>query len=93
MRQARPLIAIVASCALLLLPRSAMVSAQSADDAPMMEEHADDAQMATPAMDAIPGMQATPGADTSSSMDQEPAMMTEPGMMPDATMPETQPAP
>jgi hypothetical protein len=93
MRLSRSFVAIVGTCALLLLPGSAMVSAQSADEPPMMEEHADDAQMATPAMDARPDMQAMPAADATSTMDPDSAMMTDHGTMPDATMPETQAAP
>jgi hypothetical protein len=91
MRPSRRFIAIIGTCALLLLPGSASVSAQSAEEPPMTEEHADEAQMATPAMDAMPGTQAMPMADTGSSMD--PAMMTDQGTMLDATMPETQPTP
>jgi hypothetical protein len=91
MRPSRAFIAIVGTCALLLLPGSVIVSAQSADEPPMMEEHANEAQMATPATEAMPGTPAMPMADTGSSMD--PAMMSDHGTMPDATMPETQPTP
>ena len=84
MRPPGPFIAIVVTCALLLLPASASVSAQSTDEASMMDEHAGEAQMAPPAMDPMSGEQ---------TMDPEPAMMTDPGMMPAAMMSETEPAP
>jgi hypothetical protein len=77
--------ATLAVCAVLLLPSAATVSAQSTDEAPMMEDHAQ-----TPAGEtqmAMPDMQSMPMADSSLSMDPEPAMMSEPGMMaePEAT--------
>jgi hypothetical protein len=85
MRPSRPFIAIVATCALLLLPGSAIVSAQSTDEAPMMDEHAGEAQMTAPAMDSMADVQ---------TMDPERAMMTEPGAMPAGMMmPETESAP
>jgi hypothetical protein len=87
MRPSRSFLAIVGTCALLLLPAS--VSAQSTDQAPMLE----DQPMQAPAMDATPDMQAMPAADASPSMDGDPAMMTDNGAMPAGSMPEMEPAP